>query len=63
MIGLVSAYFVTPIVGSLLIGVSPVDPIGLAGVSLTLGALSLIATWIPAWRASAVDPVVALREE
>jgi ABC-type lipoprotein release transport system permease subunit len=50
-------------VGSLLIGVSPTDPAGVAVVSLLLGAVALAATWLPAWRASAVDPTVALRDQ
>ena len=61
--GCAGALAVTPVVGSLLIGVSPNDPAGLAVVSLLLAAIALAATWLPAWRASAVDPVVALREQ
>ena len=62
-IGLGGAFLVTPVVGSLLIGVSPNDPIGFAAVSIVLAGVSLVATWIPAWRASDVDPMVALRQE
>ena len=62
-VGLLAALAVTPIVGSLLIGVSPRDPADLATVSLILAAVALIATWLPAWHASAVDPMVALRDE
>ncbi len=54
---------VTPLVGSLLLGVSPNDPAGFAAVSLLLAAVALVATWLPAWRASAVDPMVALRDQ
>jgi putative ABC transport system permease protein len=63
VIGLFGASFVTPVVGSLLIGVPPIDPAGLTAVSAALAAVALTATWFPAWRASAVDPMVALREE
>jgi len=61
-LGLVGAVAVTPFVGSLLIGVEPNDPALLGGVSLLLAAVALVATWLPAWRASAVDPVAAFRE-
>jgi putative ABC transport system permease protein len=61
-IGLVGALVVTPIVGSLLIGVAPNDPAAFATVSAVLAAVALAATWLPAWHASAVDPAVALRE-
>jgi ABC-type antimicrobial peptide transport system permease subunit len=61
-IGLAGAFFVTPLVGSLLLGVTPNDPAGLAVVSMLLAAIALVATWVPAWRASAVDPVLALRD-
>jgi len=62
-IGLAGSLAATPVVGSLLIGVSPTDPAGLAMVSAVLIIVALLATWMPAWRASAVDPAVALRHE
>ena len=62
-IGLLGSLAITPIVGSLLIGVSAIDPLGMASVSMLLAAIALAATWLPAWRASAVDPLVALRDE
>jgi predicted permease len=62
-IGLGGALAVTPVVGSLLIGVSPTDPISFAVVSILLALVALVATWIPAWRASAVSPLEALRSE
>jgi ABC-type antimicrobial peptide transport system permease subunit len=47
----------------LLIGLSPVDPVALGGVAVALLAVVLVASWVPARRASAVEPVVALRSE
>ena len=62
-IGLGAALLVTPAVGSLLIGVSPNDPAGFAAVSVALAGIAMVATWIPAWRASNVDPMTALRDQ
>jgi putative ABC transport system permease protein len=62
-IGLGGALLLTPLVGSLLLGVSATDPISFGVVSLMLAVVALAATWIPAWRASAVNPLEALRTE
>jgi putative ABC transport system permease protein len=48
---------------SVLFGVTPTDPATYAGVVAVLASASLIACWIPAWRASRVDPMQALRQE
>ncbi len=48
---------------TMLYGVTPSDPLTIALVTLTLGAVSLIAGWVPAWRASKVNPITALRYE
>lgn len=47
----------------LLVGVAPTDPVVLGGAALTLAAIGLLASWLPARRASRIDPLEALRTE
>jgi predicted permease len=62
-IGLIGAFGVTRVVKSLLIGVSPTDPLSFAGVALFLAGIAFLASVIPARRATTVDPIIALRVE
>jgi predicted permease len=61
--GLVAAYGLTGLMRSLLPGITPHDPLTFVAVPVLLVAIALVAAWIPARRASTVDPVVALRHE
>jgi putative ABC transport system permease protein len=61
--GLAISLLVTRYMASLLVGVSSTDPLTFASVSLLLAAMAALASYIPAWRATRVDPIVALRYE
>lgn len=61
--GLIGAYIVTRAITSLLYGVSATDPLTFTLVALILTAVAVIACYIPARRATRVDPLVALRDE
>jgi putative ABC transport system permease protein len=62
-IGLASAFGLTRLIATLLFGVTPRDPLVFTAVPLVLGAVALLAVWLPARRASRVDPILALRYE
>jgi ABC-type antimicrobial peptide transport system permease subunit len=63
VIGLAAALAMGRVVQSLLFGVSPSDPTTWAGVSLLIVAVALAASALPAYAATRVDPILALREE
>jgi predicted permease len=63
VLGLLGAVFASRLVGSQLYGVPPVDPATYGAAALVLGAVTAVASWLPARRATRIDPVRALRED
>jgi putative ABC transport system permease protein len=63
VIGVVASAGVSRALSATLFGLSPLDAVSFAGVSLLLIAIALLATWLPARRAMEVHPMVTLRYE
>jgi putative ABC transport system permease protein len=62
-LGLAAAIGLTPLMKSLLFGVSATDPLTMLATAWLLMVVALLACWIPARRAMKLDPLVALRED
>jgi putative ABC transport system permease protein len=63
IVGLAAAAGVTRFLAALLFGVQPLDPVTFIGAPLVLAVIAIAACLVPAWRASRVDPAIALRQE
>jgi putative ABC transport system permease protein len=61
--GLAGALLLTRTISGLLFGVAPTDPVTFGAISVLLIAIALLACYVPARRATRVDPLVALRSE
>ena len=63
VVGALAALAITRVLRDLLYGVPPTDVVAFAGAAALLGVAALLASWLPARRATRVDPVIALRSE
>jgi len=63
LLGLPAAWAASRAVQSMLFGLKPADPATIGGAIVLLGAAALVAAYVPAWRASRIDPLTALRHE
>jgi len=63
VIGLVAAAMVTRVMTSMLVSVTPTDPLTFAAIVLLFILIAIVASWIPARRAARLDPMAALRED
>ena len=61
--GLVGAFGLTRVIRSLLYNVTPTDPLSFGGVTLFLVGIAVPASYLPARRATNVDPIIAMRNE
>jgi predicted permease len=63
VIGLAGAFGLNRLIASLLFGVQPTDPPTIIGVVATITLVAAFACWLPAWRASRLDPNIVLRQD
>jgi len=63
VIGIAAALGITRLMASLFVGVSPTDPLTFVAITMLFLAVALAAAWLPAFRASRLDPIEAIRDE
>jgi ABC-type antimicrobial peptide transport system permease subunit len=63
VIGMTSAFWLTRVLAGFLFGVTPHDPATFVAVPFLLSAVAVVAVWLPARRATRIDPLAALRSE
>ena len=63
VVGVAGAFAANRMMASLLFGVQPTDAATMAGVVATISTVAAVACWLPGWRASRLDPNVALRTD
>jgi ABC-type antimicrobial peptide transport system permease subunit len=63
ILGLAAAFILTRVLESLLFGISATDPVTFFGISLVLLAVAILPSYLPALRATKVDPIIALRAQ
>jgi putative ABC transport system permease protein len=61
--GVIGAALVTPAIRTILYNVTPTDPFSFGAVAVFLIGVALVASYIPARRAMAVDPIIAIRND
>ena len=62
-VGVVGALGINQLIASVLFGVKPTDLVTVAFVSATISLAAAIACWLPAWRASRLDPMLLLKHD
>jgi predicted permease len=63
LVGLAGGVLISRLLSAVLVDLSPLDPIAFGSVSIFLAAVGLVSSWLPARRATKVEPLVALRHE
>jgi putative ABC transport system permease protein len=61
LLGITGAFFAGRVIDGLLFGVAPHDPVTFIGVALLMALIGIVACWIPALRASRIDPAITMR--